>query len=249
MTHSRDLARLDPRRPRTENAGPGVTASLIPSGAVDEEDQAERSDGAQPRQMQRPGGRTERVRKQVVEATVALLAEDGAAGISVESVATRSGVARTTIYRRWGSPEALMMEALREELAPRARRTVDTGSLRGDLAALLQDITAFSASEQGRGIMEALFFQRASPAIASETRRYWSQRFDSAGEIIRRAKERGELPERASERLIMEMAAAPVYMRLFITREPVDDDYMSSVIELLMAATGAQEIGAHDRAL
>lgn len=191
--------------------------------------------------MQRPGGRTERVRKQVVAATVALLAEDGIAGVSVESVASRSGVARTTIYRRWGTSESLMLEALREELGPRARRTTDTGSLRGDLTALLQDVTAFSVSEQGRGLMEALFIQRTSPAIAAETRTYWSQRFDAAGEIVRRAAGRGELPAHTPDRLVLEMAAAPVYLRLFITHEPVDEEYLRSVVEFVITGSGARE--------
>ncbi|HEY1970834.1 MAG TPA: TetR/AcrR family transcriptional regulator [Pseudonocardia sp.] len=194
-----------------------------------------------PKPMQRPGGRTERVRRQVVAATVALLAEDGVAGITVDSVATRSEVARTTIYRRWGTPEALMLEALREELGPRARRPVDTGSLRGDLTALLQDVTAFSTSDQGRGIMQAVFIQRSSPVIASEVSAYWTQRFAAAGEIVRRAIDRGELGRDLPERLVMEMAAAPVYLRLFITHEPVDDAYLAGVVEFVLVGCGARD--------
>jgi AcrR family transcriptional regulator len=202
---------------------------------------SEPADARLPKPMLRPGGRTERVRKQVVAATVALLAEDGVAGVSVDSVATRSEVARTTIYRRWGSPEALMLEALREELGPRARRPVDTGSLRGDLLALLQDVTAFSTSEQGRGIMQAVFIQRSSPVIASEVRAYWAQRFAAAGEIVGRAVERGELAPDVPQRLVVEMAAAPVYLRLFITHEPVDEAYLASVVEFVLVGSGARE--------
>jgi AcrR family transcriptional regulator len=203
--------------------------------------QPENADTLLPKQMQRPGGRTERVRKQVVEATVAILADEGVPGVSVESVAIRSGVARTTIYRRWGSPEALMLEALREELAPRARRTIDTGSLRADLMTLLQDVAAFAGSEQGRGIMQAVFIQRGSPVIAAEAHAYWTQRFDSAGEIVRRAIKRHELPEDTPERLLVEMAAAPIYLRLFIVGEPVDDNYLEGVVQFVLTGCGARE--------
>jgi AcrR family transcriptional regulator len=205
---------------------------------VERAEQVEQPGSAAPKQMQRPGGRTERVRKQVVAATVALLAEEGVGGISVESVATRSGVARTTIYRRWGSRESLMLEALREELAPRARRTVDTGSLRGDLKTLLQDITSFAGSESGRGLLEALFLQHGSPDIESETRSYWDLRFAAAGEVVRRAVARGELPEGTPERLVMEMAAAPIYLRLFITRDVVDEEYLDYVVEYVLRGVG-----------
>jgi AcrR family transcriptional regulator len=204
--------------------------------------------------MQRPGGRTERVRRQVVAATVALLAEDGVPGITVEAVASRSGVARTTIYRRWATPEALMLDALREELGPRSNRMADTGSLRGDLTALLRDVSAFSTSDQGRAIMQAVFIQRSSEEIASEIQAYWGQRFAAAGEIVRRAVARGELPDGSSERLIVEMAAAPVYLRLFFTHEPVDDGYLDGLVGFVLAGCGAGEVEpeksrTHDHAL
>jgi len=203
--------------------------------------QPEHADNLSPKQMRRPGGRTARVRKQVVEATVAVLAEEGVAGFSVESVANRSGVARTTIYRRWGSSEALMLEALREELAPGARRAVDTGSLRNDLMALLQDVTEFCSSEQGQGIMQTVFIQQGSPVIAAEARAYWAQRFDSAGEIVRRAIKRRELPDGTPERLLLELAVAPIYLRLFIVGEPVDDNYLEEVAQFILTGCGVRE--------
>jgi AcrR family transcriptional regulator len=191
--------------------------------------------------MQRPGGRTERVRKQVVTATVELLAEGGVTAVSVDTVAQRSSVARTTIYRRWGSTELILLEALREELAPRARKMVDTGSFRGDLLALLRDVTAFSSTEQGRGILEAVFIQRGSPVIAEETQKYWTQRFAAAGELVRRAVERGELDAGVHEQRILEMAVGPVYMRLFITHQPIDQAYLKGIVEFVLAGSGARE--------
>ena len=87
--------------------------------------------------------------------------------------------------------------------------------------------------------MEALFLQRTSSAIATETSTYWTQRFEAAGEIVRRAVGRGELPENTPDRMIVEMAAAPVYLRMFITREPVDEAYLNSVVEFVLAGSHA----------
>jgi AcrR family transcriptional regulator len=191
--------------------------------------------------MQRPGGRTERVRKEVVAATVAILADAGVTGVTIDAVASRSGVARTTIYRRWKVPEALLLEALWQELAPRASRGVDTGSLRGDLKALLADIVAFVTSTEGGGIMQALFIQHSSAEIALAVREYWAARFDAVGSIVRRAIARGELPDAGwPERFIIEQAAAPVYFRLIITREGVDEDYIDQVVDFVLAGCQAK---------
>lgn len=205
------------------------------------------AEGAQLKAMQRPGGRTERVRRQVIAATVAVLAEDGVSGVSVESVASRSGVARTTIYRRWGTPQALMLEALLEELGPRSSRVADTGSLRGDLKAVLEDVLNFNTSEQGRGIMQAVFIQRSSADIASAVQAYWTRRFDAVGEIVRRAVARGELSADAPEALIIEMAASPVYFRLFILWQTVDDAYLDQIVDRVISAFGAREAGRQER--
>jgi AcrR family transcriptional regulator len=209
----------------------------------DPEIEPDHVEGAQPKAMQRPGGRTERVRKQVIAATVAVLAEDGVSGVSVESVASRSGVARTTIYRRWGTPQALMLEALLEELGPRSSRVADTGSLRGDIKAVLEDVLAFNTSEQGRGIMQAVFIQRSSADIASAVQAYWARRFDAVGEIVRRAVARGELSADVPEDLIIEMAASPLYFRLFILWQTVDDAYLDQIVDRVLRAFGARGAG------
>src|SRR5437764_14075432 len=63
----------------------------------------------------RPPGRprSERADKAIVDATLDLLAEEGGVtGVSIEAVAARAGVGKTTIYRRWPNKEALIIDAL-----------------------------------------------------------------------------------------------------------------------------------------
>src|SRR3954470_1827189 len=63
----------------------------------------------------RPPGRPRRERadKGIVDATLALLVEEGGvSGVSLEAVAARAGVGKTTIYRRWPNKEALIIDAL-----------------------------------------------------------------------------------------------------------------------------------------
>src|SRR3954463_814071 len=87
----------------------------------------------------RPPGRprSERAAKAIIEATLDLLAEEGGvAGVSIEAVAARAGVGKTTIYRRWPHKEALIIDAfatLKEPFpAPRG------DSVRDDLVAIAQ---------------------------------------------------------------------------------------------------------------
>src|SRR3712207_1543584 len=83
----------------------------------------------------RPGGRSARVRAAVLSATIDALVDVGYDGLSVEDVARRAGVHKTTVYRRWPTRAALVAEATRE----RSQQVIpvpDTGTLAGDLRQL-----------------------------------------------------------------------------------------------------------------
>src|SRR4051812_27075223 len=69
----------------------------------------------------RPPGRprSERAARAIIDATLALLAEEGGVtGVSIEAVAARAGVGKTTIYRRWPNKEALIIDALADLKEP-----------------------------------------------------------------------------------------------------------------------------------
>src|SRR5690606_10363383 len=87
----------------------------------------------------RPGGRTARIRTQVLDAVRVELAEHGYDALTVDTVAARAGVHRTTVYRRWrdigGLIADLFVAAADIDWQPR-----DTGTLRGDLAALNSEV-------------------------------------------------------------------------------------------------------------
>ncbi|MFE3903268.1 TetR/AcrR family transcriptional regulator, partial [Streptomyces sp. NPDC059153] len=59
-------------------------------------------EGTRPPTRRRPGGRTARIRKQVLDAVLSELGEHGYDGLTTDTVAARAGVHRTTVYRRWG---------------------------------------------------------------------------------------------------------------------------------------------------
>src|SRR5947209_9777507 len=99
------------------------------------------------------GGRSARVRAAVLDATLAVLAEEGDA-FSIPHVAARAGVHETSIYRRWGSREALIADAVTSRIGAEIP-VPDTGSLRGDLVTLLENSIRFLGSPLGTQLVRA----------------------------------------------------------------------------------------------
>jgi AcrR family transcriptional regulator len=96
----------------------------------------------------RPGGRTARVRQQVIDAAAELILELAPHEVTIPLVAERSGIHVATIYRKWGTRDALLTEVL---LALSAERLVapDTGSLRGDLLHVIGAVADFLRTPAG----------------------------------------------------------------------------------------------------
>lgn len=193
-----------------------------------------------PKVMQRPGGRSDRVLKQVVAATAAILEEHGVTGVTVEAVALRSGISRTTIYRRWKTPQLLMLEALRGKVSPDRSPVTDTGTLRGDLRALLQDIADYLQSAEGTALFRAVFLQTRT-VDDDAVRSFFDLRFGVAGEVVERAKRRGELAGNVRTRAVIELAASPIYFRVFFAREPVTSEFLDEMVDVALKIAGAVE--------
>jgi AcrR family transcriptional regulator len=189
----------------------------------------------------RPGGRSARVRAAVLKGALEELAAVGYASFSLEGVARRAGVHKTTLYRRWGNRDNLLLEAMLE----RGREQVpipDTGSLRTDLLELGREIVAsiVDAPEvQATARAVASIADRGSP-LADASRRFWRTRFQLAGEMVERAISRGEVPPDTDPELVVEALVAPIYFRLLMTGEKLEDDFLESLTELLAAGASAR---------
>ena len=190
----------------------------------------------------RPGGRTARVREAVRAATLAELAAKGYSGLSVDGVAARSGVHRTTVYRRWGGVEGLIADAL--ELAGGEPWPVpDTGTLQGDLRALAR-LVATSFADPEEGPVSAAFISAAmqDPAAATALRSFYQARHEQAAQVVTRA---GELPPGTDPVEVVRATVAPLLYRLFISREPVDATVADRAADAALAAAraGAFSVG------
>lgn len=187
----------------------------------------------------RPGGRTTRTRAVVRDATLAELADHGYDGLTVEAVATRAGVHKTTVYRRWGSVEALVVDAL--DLASGDPWPVpDTGEVRADLRALNHEVLVGFTDPVAGPVATAFVVAAArNAATAAALHDYLVARHEQAGPIVTRAVERGELPAGTDPAEVVRTAVAPLYYRLFVSREPVDATIAERAADAALAAARA----------
>lgn len=167
----------------------------------------------------RPGGRSARVRRDVLAAATAILLEEGLDATTITAVADRSGVHHTSIYRRWGDRAALIRDALLDAVDT-AVPVRDTGHLHDELTHMLDDVLALYQSPLGQVLMDAI--RSSDPALAELGSTYLGARVQHCAAIAERAKARGELPRTADHRLVFELLMGP-----FLARALLSDDIKS----------------------
>jgi len=192
-------------------------------------------------------GRGAKVRAAVHAATLAELLDKGYAALSVENVAQRAGVHKTTVYRRWTDRDSLLVDALAEHLATDIP-VPDTGAIETDLRALARSLVQTFTGSTGQAILAAMFTGAAHvPQIAAAKRHVFDDRLARAEPVVTRAIERGELARDTDAAELFKTLAAPVYLRLLITAEPVDEATADQAVRITLAAARAGALGsAHD---
>lgn len=182
-----------------------------------------------PQARKRTGGRSARVRAAVLTATLDQVIEHGIEGLTIGDVAARAGVAETTIYRRWGTRTALIAEAV-TELAAVDNPTPDTGALRTDLLVLAEQISELIARPGIARLLGTAIALSSDPEVDAARRRFWRDRFERTAEVITRAVGRGELSEDVDPRAVIETLAAPLYFRLMVGEEPIDEGFLARCV-------------------
>jgi len=185
----------------------------------------------------RVGGRSARVVARVLETTLDVLGRDGFARLRVEDVASRAGVNKTTIYRRWPTRAELVVAALTTLAGP--PQAVETGRLEPDLLALFMSATTLKATPAGRGVVGALIAERGDPEVDRVCRELREMHRRPARRLLARARDRGELPPRTDLDLLLDVLTGAVYGRLRECPEPLDADWVRRVIRLVLSGVGA----------
>jgi AcrR family transcriptional regulator len=189
-------------------------------------------------------GRSARVVDAVLKATAEQLSRVGYAALRVEDVAERSGINKTTIYRRWPCKGELVAATLAAKgVLP---SPPDTGSLRDDLLAVLRESAQFSASPLGRGVVRILQMERAEPEVDRIARELRQRSRQLRIEVVQRGIDRGELPPDTPAEIVAELVFAPASVRILSFGEKVDEEFCRTVVDLVLAGAKAT-YGAAER--
>lgn len=179
------------------------------------------------------GGRAARVRTAVLQAAAELLTEVGYDKMSVEDVAARAGVHKTTVYRRWPTKAALTADAASLHSAD-AVPIPDTGTVVGDLKVLAREVVANIGTEGGSRRSRSIAAAAAtSDELAAAMHGFWANRLALSAEVVERAIERGELPASTDANLVIETVIGPLWVRLLLTGEPISEELADQVVELV----------------
>ncbi|UQA60552.1 TetR/AcrR family transcriptional regulator [Polyangium aurulentum] len=185
----------------------------------------------------RVGGRAERVVAAVLSATHEELGRVGYGALRVEDVAARSGVAKTTIYRRWPTKAELVAASLRA--ANEEQEPPDTGSLRGDLLAVLMSAVRTCRTPTGRGVVRMLQTELADPEVEAIARALRDRNRRRHKALVERGIARGELPADVSTELILDLIFGGIHGRLIHRGEDVSEDYAAAMIDTVLAGARA----------
>ena len=147
-----------------------------------------------------------------------VVAEDGVDKVGIPEVSRRAGVRDSSIYRRWGTRENLILDVLLAA-SERVLPVPDTGTLHGDLTAFARSLIDYLDTPLGHGLARALAYVTDSEEIGEARKAFWANRYRATAVMIDRAVARGEIPPDTDARMAMELFIAPIHFRNLLTRE------------------------------
>jgi AcrR family transcriptional regulator len=185
----------------------------------------------------RPRGRppSPGVDDRILEAALAMLADGGYAGFRLEALAARAGVAKTTVLRRWPSKPAVAVAAV-ERLALQTVDLPESGSLRGDLHALLTSAVNVFTHGDGRFVPRLMRESGNHPEIADLLQTVIHTRRLAYRRVLGRAIARHELDPDVDQDVIIDLLVGPIWTRLLITRDPITDALIDEIVDVIIRA-------------
>jgi AcrR family transcriptional regulator len=177
--------------------------------------------------------RSEEAHKAILDATLELLVEVGFSALTVEGVATRAGVGKATIYRRWPSKLPLVIEAFSQ--LPQLEE-VDTGNLADDLKKMLRSYLQTFYTTPLAAVLPSLAGERAhDPQLSERFDPVIRGRSQPLVRALARAVDRGELSPELDLDLAADLIVGPIAVRLFFTGGKVSPRMVGPMVDLALS--------------
>lgn len=181
--------------------------------------------------MARP--RSVEARGKVLSAAIDLMAARGVSSLTIDEVAARSGVAKTTIYRHWPERTSLIVDAVNAQLEHVG--TPDTGSLRSDLMTFFTGMMRTDLSGHVGNIIPCLIEAAGRDEdMANLLDRIGSARRRVIEMLLERAIERGEIERPADLDPLVGVIVGPIIYQKMIRRLPLDERYVTACVDIVL---------------
>jgi len=177
--------------------------------------------------------RDARAQAAILEAVLDLVACDGLTQLSMDTIAAKAGVGKATIYRRWPSKEALLVDAWRTLIEPAA--VPDTGALRTDVEQILGGMLDRVSSPIADVLPQVLAAARNDPSLAEALRDFLATRRQPMRTVLERAAVRGELPNDVPLDVLQDALIGPVFYRMLFLEQPLQINTIHAMVELVLA--------------
>ncbi|WP_457150492.1 TetR/AcrR family transcriptional regulator [Mesorhizobium sp. P5_C1] len=173
----------------------------------------------------------------ILEAAEAVLVEAGYAGFSIEAVARRARAGKPTIYRWWPSKAALLLEVYQRQ---KRVDVPDTGRLEEDLVGFLKNLFAHWRETSSGSVFRSLIAEAQSDDAASAALAGYAQgRTSHTGQIIERAKTRGEIGVDIDSALVADLVASFAWKHLLTNRLDEDEATIRKTVSYVMRGIAA----------
>jgi AcrR family transcriptional regulator len=183
--------------------------------------------------------RSQRARRAVLEATRALVEKGGYAAATIEAIAARSGVAKTTIYRWWPNRPALVVDLLMEMAAKAVPPPAGPDPL-GAVRTEMRGIAAAADHLMGRLLTSLLGEAQHDPEIRTALLDgLFHPRSEATGKMIRQAQASGLLRKDVPTHIAVDLLVGPLFYRMFVRHQPLSDAFVGHVFRCVM--TGLEQ--------
>ena len=177
--------------------------------------------------------RIERSRRVILEAVLDELGAVGYGALTIEGVAARAGVGKSTIYRHWPGKLALVEDAFRtlkaQALIP------DTGTLRDRLVAFLEQLATLVEESTYSACMPALIdAAERDPQVRAFHCEFSAERRAVLVDVLRAAVTSGELPADTEPELLADALVGPIVLRRLMSYEPFDPKLVPALVDQVL---------------
>jgi AcrR family transcriptional regulator len=178
--------------------------------------------------------RDPRVDVAITEAAIGVIRERGWA-FTMEEVARKAGVSKTSVYRRYPTKIALAFAAWEGDRDLRFPNT-DTGSIWGDLTAYVMGTIRMTGSTVWSSILPVLLAEsRIDPVVSDTLGKVWDWRLEVLRDVLDRGIARREIPADTDIHQVREMIDGPILLRIAVTGEDMPPTFADRLVEDVMS--------------